>query len=111
MESSKKNTVGEMAEKLYPLNKIMDRNGIVRGFRKFLWMDKIGITDVKGETVIVQAKYPEIIVSARYAVFIAGGKHLGWEILSLEGKPLYPNIRFKTLEEISNELEKTIKPN
>ena len=98
----------EWAEELSAVIKIKGHDGAVRGFRKFRWMGKYGISDVKGEYVILQALYNEIIPSDRYPVFIVGDNYVGWEVLSLNGESIFLGTRFKTLEDVYEKLKKTM---
>lgn len=76
--------VHEWAERISPSPIIFrDHNGNMQHYRIFSWMGKQGITDSKGETVILPAIYPNVSIEPKYEVAIVGDSETGWKILPL----------------------------
>lgn len=102
-----KKAVREMAEYVSRQATVFpDKKGFVHGFRKFLWMGRSGITDVKAEKVIVPAlgTHAQVFIDQKAEVILAGYELFGWSVYSLTGdkilflRPMSLNQAIETVE-------------
>ncbi len=121
-------TVYEMAKKVNPAVVFTDQAGQRRAFRVYRMNNQEGVCDVKGQQVILPARFPHVEISSSYECFVAGdnddsytglGGHIlsmlfsherkGWEAFDLNGKSLLNGQRFETREELYKSLAELTK--
>ncbi len=94
------------------LTSFTDQKGIRRSFRTYQCMEQYGVTDIKGDKVILSARFPFVEINSYYECFIVGnGEHStvkrGWEAFDLEGHPMFNGQRFKTRSALYQALDVT----
>ena len=87
-----------------------DQKGIRRSFRTYQYLGQFGVTDIKGDKVILSARFPNVEINSYYECFIVGnGEHStlkrGFEAFDLEGRPLFNGQRFKARSELYKALD------
>lgn len=96
--------VYEWAERISPIPvTFKDHNGNIQSYRIFSWMGKQGITDAKGEAIILPAIYPNVSIEPKYEVAIVGDSETGWKIL-----PLADCFIAKTISQLDSNLFGTL---